>query len=100
MRKELFDELIESVKEAGRIGRGEIPPSRKFVFAPVDIRAIRKRLARTQEEFALMIGVSVGTLRGWEQGRRTPEGPAMALLRVASVAPETVANALLFKGAA
>lgn len=38
MRKKLFDEFVESIKEAGRIHRAEIPPSRKFVFEPKDIK--------------------------------------------------------------
>ena len=42
VKKMLFDELVESIKEAGKIHRGEMPPSRKFVFAPMDIKAIRK----------------------------------------------------------
>lgn len=41
-----------------------------------------------------MIGVSVATLRNWEQGRRTPDGPALALLRVAARNPKAVADAL------
>jgi putative transcriptional regulator len=41
-----------------------------------------------------MIGVSVATLQNWEQGRRTPEGPAKALLKVAAQNPEAVAEAL------
>jgi putative transcriptional regulator len=45
-----------------------------------------------------MIGVSVATLRNWEQGRRTPGGPALALLRVASAEPKAVTRAL--RGAA
>jgi hypothetical protein len=45
-------------------------------------------------EFALMIGVSVATLRNWEQGRRTPDGPALALLRVAARNPKAVIQAL------
>ena len=52
---------MESVKEAGRINRGEVPPSRKFVFEAMDIKAIRKGLSKPQDEFALMIGVSVDT---------------------------------------
>jgi putative transcriptional regulator len=100
MKKELFDELIESVKEAGRIHRGEVAPSRQFAFAPVDIKAIRARLDKSQEEFALMIGVSVATLRNWEQGRRSPEGPARALLQVAATNPQAVVDALWRKGAA
>ena len=42
----------------------------------------------------MMIGVSVATLRNWEQGRRTPDGPALALLRVASRNPQAVVDAL------
>ena len=45
-------------------------------------------------EFALMIGVSVSTLQNWEQGRRNPDGPARALLKVASENPEAVSKAL------
>ena len=41
-----------------------------------------------------MIGVSVATLRNWEQGRRTPDGPALALLRVAARNPKAVIQAL------
>ena len=38
----LFDELVESIKEAGKIHRGEMPPSREFVFEPMEVKAIRK----------------------------------------------------------
>ena len=82
------------------IHRGEMAASRQFVFAPVDIKAIRARLDRSQDEFALMIGVSVATLRNWEQGRRSPEGPARALLQVAAENPQAVVDALWKKGAA
>jgi putative transcriptional regulator len=94
MKKEDFDELIESVREAGRILRGEAKPSREFVFTPEDVQAIRKRLRKSQDEFALMIGVSVATLRNWEQGRRQPHGPARALLKIAAENPKAVEKAL------
>lgn len=94
MKKQIFDELVESIKEAGQIRRGRIGPSRTFDFSPEDVKAVRARLKKSQHEFALMIGVSVGTLRNWEQGRRTPEGPACALLRVVAKEPEVVALAL------
>jgi putative transcriptional regulator len=94
MKKQDFDHLIESVRQAGRIRRGEAKPSRVFEFAAVDVKAIRKRLGKSQAEFARMIGVSVATLQNWEQGRRRPEGPARALLRVAAENPEAVAAAL------
>ena len=98
MKREAFDQLVRSVKQAGRIRRGAAKPSRAFSFAPADVKAIRQKLRKSQREFALMIGVSVATLRNWEQGRRTPEGPALALLRVASMEPRAVTRAL--RGAA
>jgi putative transcriptional regulator len=98
MRRDAFAQLVRSVREAGRIHRGAAIASRTFTFAPADVKAIRGRLGRSQAEFALMIGVSVATLRNWEQGRRTPEGPALALLRVVSAEPKAVVRAL--KGAA
>jgi putative transcriptional regulator len=55
---------------------------------------VRKKLGRSQTAFAAMIGVSVATLRNWEQGRRRPEGPARALLRVAAKNPKAVKEAL------
>ena len=69
-------------------------PSRVTEFAPADVKAIRRRLGKSQSEFALMIGVSISTLQNWEQGRRVPEGPARALLRVAAKNPLAVARAL------
>lgn len=78
----------------GSIKRGRTRPARTTPFAPDDVRGTREKLELTQEQFAMMIGVSVATLRNWEQGRRLPDGPARALLRVAAVHPEAVVSAL------
>lgn len=94
MRKHDFENLVESVRQAGRIHRGEAAAQRVIEFAPVDVKAVRRRLHKSQSEFARMIGVSVSTLQNWEQGRRRPEGPARALLRVAAANPQAVAAAL------
>jgi putative transcriptional regulator len=94
MRKRDFDRLVTSIKQAGAIRRGRLKPGRVTEFRPDDVRAIRLKLAKSQAEFALMIGVSVGTLQNWEQGRRRPEGPARALLRVAARNPQAVVKAL------
>ena len=94
MKKQEFDKLLTSVRQAGRIRRGQARASRIFRFRPADVKRIRAGLGKSQVEFALMIGVSVATLRNWEQGRRVPEGPAQALLRVAAENPEAVAAAL------
>lgn len=94
MKPDVFNELVSSVREAGAIRRGEKRPSRVFEFRPDDVRLVRRKLGLSQSAFAEMIGVSVATLRNWEQGRRTPEGPARALLRVAARSPEAVRDAL------
>jgi putative transcriptional regulator len=94
MKKVSFNKLAESVRQAGRIRRGERKAGRVFHFSPADIKEIRLRLKKSQAEFALMIGVSLATLQNWEQGRRFPEGPARALLKVAAEQPKAVIEAL------
>ena len=94
MKKKDFDDLVKSVRQAGKIRRKKMRPSRATTFKPADIRGIRASLRKSQTEFAMMIGVSVATLRNWEQGRRIPDGPAQALLRVAAQNPDAVADAL------
>ena len=94
MKKQDFENLVESVRQAGRIRRGAAKPSRVAEFTPVDAKAVRQRLGKSQADFARMIGVSVSTLQNWEQGRRRPEGPARALLKVAASNPDAVAAAL------
>lgn len=94
MKNEMFDDLVESITEAGKIKKGKAKPSRTFEYAPVDIKRIRSKLDVSQAQFALMIGVSKATLQNWEQGRREPDGPAKALLRVVERQPQAVLQAL------
>ena len=94
MKKELFDELTESIEQAGKIRKDMLKPSRVFEFRPVDVKRIRNKLGVSQSQFAMMIGVSKSTLQNWEQGRREPEGPAKALLRIAEKQPKAVIEAL------
>ena len=51
MKKQDFENLIESVRQAGRIRRGEAKPSRVTEFNPVDVKAIRSQLGKSQSEF-------------------------------------------------
>jgi putative transcriptional regulator len=90
VNNELFSQLLESIEEGGAILRGEVEPSRTFEYPDVDVRAIRERYNLPQEQFAAMLGVAVGTVRGWEQGRRRPDGAARVLLRVAEKHPKAV----------
>lgn len=59
-----------------------------------DFVALRRFLAMTQAELARAMGISVHTLRNWEQGRRRPEGPALALLRIAARHPRILRESL------
>ena len=70
-------------KQRQRIVRGQIDPAK-------DVAALRRFARLTQEEFAEALGISVHTLRNWEQGRRSPDGPALALLRIAARHPRVL----------
>ena len=90
MKDETFNELVASVREGGSILRGETTPSRKFVVEGPDVKRIRTNYKLSQSQFATLLGISVATLQNWEQGRRSPDGPARVLLQVAAVHPEAV----------
>jgi len=87
MEKELFDELVKSVKEAKDIMNNKISPSRSFYVKEPNPKEIRANLNLSQKEFATLLNISIHTLRNWEQGRRKPEGPAKVLLNVANSYP-------------
>ncbi|MBR5016587.1 MAG: transcriptional regulator, partial [Spirochaetia bacterium] len=63
MSDEMFNELMESMNQAVAIIKGEMKPSRVFVYSPLNVKKIRENAKKNQEEFAHMIGVSIGTLR-------------------------------------
>jgi putative transcriptional regulator len=60
----------------------------------IDVQKIRKRTGLSQPDFAKSIGVSVATLRNWEQGHRTPTGPARVLLKLLERNPRIVEQTL------
>lgn len=90
MKEELFEELMQSIKQGGAILRGETEPSRQYDIDNPDVRAVREKYGLSQIKFAELLGISVATLRNWEQGRRKPEGPARILLSVAAKHPEAI----------
>lgn len=90
MKAQLFEELAASVREGGAVLRGRRKASRAFEVSSSDIRSLRERFGLSQPKFAALLGVSVATLRNWEQGRRRPEGSARVLLRVVDRHPEAV----------
>lgn len=94
MKNKDFKNLLTSIDQARKIHSGKVKPSRVFKFHPIVVKRIRIKLHASQSTFARMIGVSVDTLQNWEQGRRKPVGPALALLKIAEASPETVIEAL------
>lgn len=95
MKDEIFAQLLESVREGGTILRGEKPASRTFVSEPSDVKdvkRIRDDFKLSQREFAAVLGISIKTLKNWEQGRCAPQAPARVLLQVVAKHPETVWN--------
>lgn len=94
MDEKLFEELMQSASEAAEIAHAGREPSRVFEVSAEFVREIRESTGLSQERFARLCHISVGTLRNWEQGRRRPEGPAAALLTAIWNDPDNVLAAL------
>jgi putative transcriptional regulator len=94
MNKELFAELIESIKQGGKILKGRAKPKRAFKYDELDVKKIRQRLGLSQTKFSALLDISPATLRNWEQSRRKPHGPARVLLRIAEKNPKSVLEAV------
>jgi len=88
IRRGLEEALAQArgAKTGARVHRVTIPEP--------DVAAIRAKSGLSQAEFARSIGVAVGTLQGWEQGRRRPEGPARVLLALIEKRPGIVQEEL------
>lgn len=82
MNKQDFDELLASIREAGKILKEEQEASREFTFNPLDVKKIREKTGLSQRDFSTLVHVSLRTLQNWEQGKRLPTGPAVALLTI------------------
>jgi len=61
----------------------------------VDVKEVREKTGLTQAQFASTFGISLGTLRHWERGDRTPHGPALVLLNAANNAPDKLLRILI-----
>jgi len=90
-----FRRIMGGLDEALAHARGERVPG-LVVNVPdsVDVAAIRRRTGLSQAAFSARIGVALSTLRNWEQGRRTPEGPARVLLAMLDRNPRVVEDTL------
>ena len=95
-RSELEKDLLEAAEDMLAYMRGEdvectvYPPDPQ----PADVQEIRSSVQLTQKQFAQLMGASLDTIRHWENGRRTPSGPAQRLLAVLKTNPRAVLDAL------
>jgi len=86
--------LIRGAEEALAIAKGEMEPAAIFIPETVDVAAIRKKQNLSQAAFANRFGLSVGTIRDWEQSRRSPDRAALILLSVIDREPDAVVRTL------
>ncbi|MCL2066554.1 MAG: helix-turn-helix domain-containing protein [Treponema sp.] len=88
--------IIKGMKEALAISKGELPKNSYKIHIPetIDVKAIREKIGLSQTSFANSFGLSVYSLRNWEQGKRQPDPAARAYLKVIEKAPEVVVKAL------
>ena len=91
---EAFESISAGLNEAIAHVKGGKVAARVHEFSPVDVKAVRSKVGMSQREFASSFGISLGTLRHWEQGLREPRGPARVLLQVVQNEPKAVLNAL------
>ena len=91
-----FRDIAAGLKSAidHAAGRSTQSIEHEVTVPHVDVAQLRDSLGLSQTEFAEAFGVSVGTIRNWEQGRRSPRGPARVLLNVIAKEPEAVMRVL------
>jgi len=91
---DFFKSIKKGMNEAIQFSGDKCPQAVIHRFSAIDVKNIRSNLAMSQTEFASAFGISVSTLRHWERGDRTPQGPALILLNVVAKEPQAVLNAL------
>ena len=86
--RDIGAEILEGLNEIKEFKKGNVELKTRQLSEPSSPQEIRLKLKLSQSAFAALMGVSVRTLQDWEQGRREPQGPALALLRIAEQHPE------------
>jgi len=90
-----FESIKQGLQEAiAHAQGGSVEAVVHKIPAAIDVKAVRKQVGMTQEQFAASFGISLGTLRHWERGDRIPRGPALVLLHVVAKEPRAVLRAL------
>ena len=86
--RDIAQEILEGIREIKAHKAGEKVLRTHTLREPAPPQVIRANLQLSQAAFAALMGVSVRTIQDWEQGRRKPSGPALALLRIAEQRPD------------
>ena len=87
-------DLVQGMQEAAAFAEGKKTGARVHVVEVPDVRAIRRKLHLSQQEFAQKYRIPLPTLRNWEQGRRQPDAPAAAYLHAIALRPREISEAL------
>src|SRR6266498_5159617 len=87
-KRDIGQEILEGIREIKAHKAGKKNLRVHTLKAPASPKVIRSRLKLSQSAFAGLMGVSLRTVQDWEQGRRKPSGPAIALLRIAEQKPD------------
>ena len=90
--RDIGAEILAGINEIKAFKKGNIQLRTTELSEPSAPKVIRSKLKMSQSVFAGLLGVSTRTLQDWEQGRRSPQGPAIALLRIAEQHPEVFAD--------
>ena len=91
---DFFESIKQGLSEAKEFSKGNCKKAVVHEFSPLDVKHVRSSVGMTQAEFASAFGISISTLRHWERGDRTPQGPALVLLNVVAKQPQAVLQAL------
>ena len=87
-KRDIGQEILDGIREVKAYKANTKVLRVHALKAPAPPKIIRKKLKLSQSAFAGLMGVSLRTVQDWEQGRRKPSGPAVALLRIAEQKPE------------
>ncbi|WP_313686475.1 NadS family protein [Pantoea sp.] len=80
MEKELFEGLVESIRQMNAIEKGEMEPARVHRHHVPNVKSLREASGLRQDEFAEVVGVSASLVQSWEQDRRIPSGSSLKIL--------------------
>ncbi|RMD95987.1 MAG: helix-turn-helix domain-containing protein [Bacteroidetes bacterium] len=89
-----YNDIREGLDDAIAHAKGKKHKAKEHRMEAIDVKAIREKTGMSQQRFCATFGISIGTLRHWEQGLRSPRGAARVLLRVVEHNPRAVMKAI------